>query len=391
MQTFMFGKSSRASGALIAGCLLIAIVAALSWRVISAAQASKPASSPPPVPVRVAAVELRDVPHRVSGIGSVQPLHTVTLRPQIGGVVTQVLFAEGQLVKKGTVLARIDDRTVVAALQQARAQKARNEAQLRTAELDLRRYSDLANSAAVSRQMLEQQRANVQQLQAAIQADEAAIVQREVQLSYTRIVAPINGRVGLRHVDAGNLVQAGDTTGLVTITQLDPISVVFTLPQDLLPRVQPLLQAERALEVTAFERNNGARLGAGQLTVVDNQIDATTGTVRLRAEFPNANERLWPGQFVTVELQTSVSNAATVVPARAVQQGLDGAFVYRVHNDKVEVAPVTLAYADDDIALVSHGVEVGDAIVIDGHSRLKPGARVRVVSPAAKVAQSASP
>lgn len=376
---------------MIAGCALLLIVAAVSWRVISLAQASKPASSPPPVPVSVAAVELRDIPHRVSGIGSVQPLQTVTLRPQIGGVITEVSFAEGQLVKKNALLARIDDRAVVAALQQAQAQKARNEAQLRSAELDLRRYSDLANSAAVSRQMLEQQRANVQQLQAAIQADEAAIAQQDVQLSYTRIVAPIDGRVGLRHVDAGNLVQAGDPSGLVTITQLDPISVVFTLPQDLLPRVQPLLQAGRALAVTAFERNNGAQLAAGRLTVIDNQIDATTGTVRLRAEFPNANGRLWPGQFVTVELQTSVSNAATVIPARAVQLGLDGAFVYRVRNDKAEVAPVTLAYSDDDIALVTQGVGVGDAVVIDGHSRLKPGSKVRVVSPAVQSAQGARP
>ncbi len=373
-------KDRRVLVAAVTACIVIGIVL---WRSFGASQPQ--AAAPPPVPVSVVTVEQRDVAHRVTGIGSVQSLHSVLLRPQVSGIVTDVLFKEGELVRRGDLLARIDDRAIAAALKQAEAQKARNAALLRGAELDLTRYDNLLKQEAISQQTLEQQRAAVDQLHAAILADEAAIAAAQVQLSYTQITSPINGRVGLRHVDAGNLVQAGDQTGLVSVTQLDPISVVFTLPQDLLPRVQPLLR-DGSAAVIAFERDGGTRLADGHLTMIDNQIDAATGTIRLRAEFANPQGSLWPGQFVTVQLQTQVSGGATVVPARSVQEGLNGSFVFRIRDDRAEVVPVTVGYREAEIAVISAGVVPGDVVVVDGQSRLRPGSAVKTDAAGAKVA-----
>lgn len=363
----------------IAGIAVISTIGLTLWRILAPSQAANPPAAQV-VPVSVAAVEQRDVPQRVSGIGTVQSLHSVTLRPQVSGVVTDVLFREGQLVEQGALLARIDDRSIRAALMQAQAEKARNEAQLKSAELDLVRYGNLLAEEAISRQTLEQQSAQVEQLKAAIRANDATIAAQQVQLSYTQITAPVTGRVGIRRVDPGNLVQAGDSTGLVSVTQIDPISVVFTLSQELLPRIQPLLQHARIAQVTAYDRDAGALLAQGRLVMIDNQIDAASGTIRLRAEFENADEKLWPGQFVTVQLQTSVSVNATVVPARTVQQGLQGAFVFRVRDTKAEVVPVGVAYQDDDIAVIGDGLAPGETVVIDGQSRLKPGSIVKPVA-----------
>jgi membrane fusion protein, multidrug efflux system len=331
------------------------------------------------VPVSVVEAQQRDVPQRISAIGTVQSMHAVVLRPQVTGVLTEVLFKEGHLVERGALLARIDDRSIRAALAQAEAEKTSSEADLRIAELDLARYNGLRDRSIVPRQTLEQQAALVDKLAAAIQAAEARIAAQRVQLSFTEIRSPVRGRVGIRRIDPGNLVQAGDANGLVTVTQIDPISIVLTLPQEMLPRLRHALDSGRPVSVTAFDRDGSAPLAQGRLTTLDNQIDAATGTLRLRAELDNASGDLWPGQFVTLQLETGISANATVVPAHAVQQGLEGAFVYRVQDEKAQMVPVVTSYLDDEIAVITAGIVPGDIVVTDGHSRLKPGAAVKLM------------
>ena len=360
----------------IAATVLLAIIALLWWLFGTGKKEMPP---PPPVPVGVVRAEQRDVAHMASGIGTVESLHNVTLRPQVEGVLAEVLFQEGQMVRKGDLLARIDDRSLAAALAQTQAEKARNQAQLRAAEQDLTRYQNLVKEEAISRQTVEQQQGTVGELQATVNANDAAIAAAQVQMSYTRITAPVSGRVGLRRVDPGNLVRASDSDGLVTVTQIAPISVVFSLPQTLVPSIQPLLKQQGGALVTAFDRDKGTRLADGRLTMIDNQIDTTTGTIKLRAEFDNADGSLWPGQFVTVRLQIGLSAKATVVSPRAVKQGLDGPFVFRVNNGKAEVVPVTVGYTTDQEAVITKGVAPGETIVYDGQSRLKNGAPVKIV------------
>ncbi|MEN3975990.1 efflux RND transporter periplasmic adaptor subunit [Emcibacter sp. SYSU 3D8] len=368
-------RSSHRNKAVLA-VLAVALVAA-GWWIFGGGETAAPA--PPSVPVGVIRAEQRDVPHMASGIGTVESLHNVTLRPQVEGVLAEVLFQEGQMVRKGDLLARIDDRSIAAALAQAQAEKARNEAQLRAAEQDLTRYENLVKEEAISRQTVEQQQGTVGELRAAVNASAAAVAAAQVQLSYTRITAPVTGRVGLRRVDPGNLVRASDSDGLVTVAQIAPISVVFSLPQTLLTSVQPLLkQPDRAL-VTAYDRDNGTPLAEGRLSMIDNQIDTATGTIKLRAEFDNADGSLWPGQFVTVRLQIGQSPKATVVSPRAVKQGLDGPFVFRINNGKAEVVPVTLGYTTDSEVVITSGIAPGETIVSDGQSRLKDGAPVKIV------------
>lgn len=366
-------------GALIGAAASIVVVVLIAWRLLASSLAAERPEGPPPVPVSVTEVEQRDVPQLAAGIGTVQSLHNVVLRPQVSGIVTEVLFAEGQQVQRGQLLARIDDRTIVANLRQAEAEKARNEAQLKAAKLDKSRYDNLLAEEAISRQTVEQQLAQVEQLEAAIRANEATIAAQQVQLSFTKITSPVNGRVGLRRVDPGNLVQVGATDSLVTVTQVDPISVIFTLPQELLTRVQGLTNGDSHAHVGAYDRDGGVLLAEGKLTTIDNQVDANTGTIRMRAEFTNKDGKLWPGQFVTVRLQTGVSDNALIVPARTVRQGLKGPFVFRVREQKAEVVPVQVGYRDDEIAVIQAGLAKGDSIVIDGQSRLTPDAKVQLV------------
>lgn len=365
--------------ALIGGAVLIPFTLLIGWRLLSSSMAAEPRSGPPQVPVSVVTVEERDVPQLAAGIGTVQSLHNVVLRPQVSGVVTDVLFEEGQLVKRGQLLARIDDRTIVANLRQAEAEKARNQAQLKAAKLDQSRYDNLLAEEAISRQTVEQQVALVEQLEAAIRANEATIAAHQVQLSHSRITSPVNGRVGLRRVDPGNLVQSGDAEGLVTVTQVDPISVIFTLPQEFLSTLHGLTHGASAARVSAYDRDGGTLLGEGKLTTIDNQVDAATGTIRLRAEFANKEGKLWPGQFVTTRLQTGLNGDALVVPARTVRQGLQGPFVFRVREQRAEVVPVQVGYSNDELAVITSGLRSGDSVVSDGHSRLTPGAMVKVV------------
>ncbi|MEN3951630.1 efflux RND transporter periplasmic adaptor subunit [Iodidimonas sp. SYSU 1G8] len=367
-------QSSR--GKLIAAILAVLAIIAIAWWLLSGGEEAPP--PPPPVPVSVMKAENRDVPHLASGIGTVESLANVTLRPQVEGVLAEVLFQEGQQVKKGQLLARIDDRPLAAALAQAQAEKARNEAQLRSAEQDLTRYTNLLKEEAISRQTVEQQEALVGQLRAAVRANDAAIAAAQVQMSFTRITSPVSGRIGLRRVDAGNLVRTSDTEGIVTVTQMAPISVVFSLPQTLVPQIQPLMNAEGGAPVIAFNRENGTRLAEGRMTMLDNQIDPTTGTIKLRAEFDNADGALWPGQFVTIQLRVGLTTGAVTVSPKAVKQGLDGSFVFRVTDGKAQVVPVTTGYASNDAIVITKGLAAGDTVVSDGQSRLRDGAPVRV-------------
>jgi RND family efflux transporter MFP subunit len=360
-----------------AAAVAIVVLIAVLWWIFGTGKPEAP--KPPPVPVSVIKAEQQDVPHMASGIGTVESLHNVTLRPQVEGVLAEVLFQEGQTVHRGDLLARIDDRALAAALAQAQADKARNEAQLRSAEQDLTRYRNLVKEEAISRQTVEQQEAAVGQLKAAVNANDAAIAAAQVQLSYTRITAPVSGRIGLRRVDPGNLVRATDADGLVTVTQIAPISVVFSLPQTLVPSIQPLLKQPGEAVVVAYDRDNGTPLAEGRLSMIDNQIDTTTGTIKLRAEFANTDGSLWPGQFVTVKLRIGETVKATVVPPRAVKQGLEGPFVFRIAEGKAQVVPVTVGYATDQVTVITKGVAPGDTIVSDGQSRLKDGVPVNIV------------
>lgn len=356
----------------------MALLAAGYWW--HARTSAKPAATPAAgsgVPVTVAEAERRDVTLRLSAIGTVQSLHTVVLRPQVTGTITEVLFNEGELVERGALLARIDDRSIKAALAQAQAEKASSEAELRIAQLDLARYEGLRDRSIVPRQTIDQQAALVEKLKAAIRASEARIEVQRVQLSFTEIRSPVRGRVGIRRIDPGNLVQTGDEQGLVTVTQLNPISVMFTLPQETLPQLRRSSEATRQMRVAAFDGDGGAALAQGRLTTLDNQIDVATGTLRLRAEFDNAHNDLWPGQFVTLQVETGTTADATVVPAHAVQQGLEGSFVYRVQDAVASPVQIVTSYIDDEIAVIASGLAPGDLIVIDGQSRLRPGAKVK--------------
>lgn len=358
----------------------VAVVAAISMVLLSACGAGgsgAKAAVAAAVPVKVVAVERRDLPLLISSIGTVKPLNEVVIRPQVAGVLTQVLFREGQMVQKGAPLARIDDRTIVAGLAQVEAEKRSREAQLRSAELDMERYESLAGTQVISRQLIDQQRALVVRLTADVLASDATISAQKVLLSHTHIDSPLSGRVGFRQLDPGNLVRTSDEGGLVTVTQMDPISILFTVPQEALGRLRATAGAERGMTVTALDRDAGIALGKGRITTFDNQIDPATGTLRLRAEFANPDGKLWPGQFVTVRVQAEVSTNALVVPARAVQQGLTGSFVFRVSDSKAVVVPVVTVYQDDEVAIVRDGLAPGDSVVVDGQSRLRNGSAVK--------------
>ena len=342
-----------------------------------------------PVPVRVIHVQQRDVPRYVSGIGSVLSLHSVIIRPQVDGILTTIQVEEGQTVNAGDLLATLDDRSIKASLDQAKAQLGQNQAQLQVALVDLKRYQLLSVDNGVSRQTLDQQQALVNQLKASAQGDQASIAAAQVQLSYTQIHSPVTGRVGIRAVDAGNFLRVSDAQGLFSVTQIDPIAVEFSLPQQQLPLLHQLLTAKDPARVKAFigsADSSGTPLGEGRLRLIDNQVSATTGTIRVKAQFDNPDQALWPGQLVNVEVQTGLIKNALVVPPQVVQRGLDNYFVYRVSGDKVETVPVQVAFQDTELSIIT-GVSPGDALVSDGQSRLKPGSRVDVLSepPAAAV------
>jgi RND family efflux transporter MFP subunit len=331
-----------------------------------------------PAMVSVTRVGQSDVPLLITAIGNVQSLNNVVLKPQIGGVLTQVLVHEGQQVERGQLLASIDDRPLRAAENQARAIESRDRANLKIAEIDLKRDENLLAGEAIAGQTVDQQRALVEQLEATVDSDRAATETAVVQRSYASIVSPITGRIGMRRVDPGNLVQANDPNGLFSVVQIDPISVIFSVPQQELARLQPLLANPSAAQAIAFDRDAGTTLATGHLTNIDNQIDSTTGTIQLRAQFPNPEGRLWSGQFVTVQLQTGMERGAAVVNSRAVQDGLDGHFVFRVKNRAVEVVPIKVGYVQGTLTSVAAGLKPGDIVVLEGQEQLTAGTPVAI-------------
>jgi len=329
------------------------------------------------VPVLAATAKTADVPVYLDGVGTTKALNTVTVRPQVDGKLISINFTEGQDVEKGDVLAKIDPTTYQAQLDQATAKKAQDEAMLANAKRDLERYTRLAESRAGPQQQADTQRATVAQLEAQVRLDQAAVDNARAVLAYTTITAPISGRTGIRQVDEGNIVHASDSTGIVVITQVKPIAVFFNLPQQRLAEINAAM-VKGAPQVDVVGEDNKSVVESGKLTVMDNQVDQTTGTVRLKAEFPNAELKLWPGQFVNVRLLINTLHGVIVVPTAAVQRGPNGTFVFVVKaDDTVAVQPVTVTQQDDVQSVIS-GVHVGQRVVTTGFSQLADGKAVRL-------------
>jgi multidrug efflux system membrane fusion protein len=340
-----------------------------------------------PVPVLVADAQTADVPVYLDGVGTTKALNTVTVLPQVDGKLIKVSFKEGQDVPKGYVLAEIDPATYQAAYDQSVAKKAQDAAQLTNAKIDLERYTRLAATNAATTQQRDTQRALVDQLDAQVRQDQAAIDSAAATLGYTKIVAPIAGRTGIRNVDEGNIVHASDATGIVTLTQIQPISVIFTLPQQELPRVNKAFAAG-VLTVESLGADNVTVTDRGKLQVVDNIVDQTTGTVKLKAEFPNPELQLWPGQFVNVQLLIDTLKNAIVVPTAAVQRGPQGTFVYVANDDKVTLKTVTVTQQDDTRAVIATGITAGEKVVTSGFAQLTDGSEIRIGSAAGEPAQN---
>jgi membrane fusion protein, multidrug efflux system len=345
-------------------------------------------------PVVAATAVVGDIDITLNALGTVTSLATVTIRSQISGYLVRVAYQEGQIVKKGDLLAEIDSRTYELALANAQGTLERDKALLAMAQLDLKRYQDLAKTNAIPRQQLDTQISLVAQYQGNIISDQAQIDTAKLNIAYCHIVAPVSGRVGLRLVDQGNYVTAGDATGLVVITQLQPISVIFTTAEDNLPQIQKRVRAGAKLPVTAFDRTGTTKLSVGELSTLDNQIDTTTGTVKLRAQFANEDDSLFPNQFVNVRLLVDVQHDATVIPTSAIQRGAPGTFVYLVNSDStVTVKPVDLGASSGERVAVRSGLSPGDRVVIDGADKLRNGAKVvaRDSSPAPAPAAGPAP
>lgn len=357
------------------------------WPQISARFTTQPAASAPgvrrfggAVPVTASAALRKDIPVQLDALGTVQALNTITMRSQVDGILIEVAFTEGQEVRRGDVLARIDPRSYAAALAQAEAKRAQNMAVLANSRLDLERYIGLVRSNGASRQQLDTQRALVAQNEALVQADEAAIAAARIQLDFTTIRSPIDGRVGLRQVDQGNIVRSGDANGLVVVSQVDSVSVLFTLPQQELPRIMRAMNAGPvAVQVLA---SDGAVRATGTVLTPDNAVDPTTGTIRLKATFPNSDRQLWPGAFVNVRMLVDTLRDVLAIPLVAVQRGPQGPFAFVVKADNtVEQRPITLGLLTATDAVVTRGLEPEERVVTSGGLRLSAGSQVSVTEP----------
>lgn len=332
-----------------------------------------------PLPVVVQAAQKGNINVILDGLGTVTPLATVTVRTQISGYLTQVNFTEGQMVSKGDVLAVIDPRPYQVALEQAQGQLIQAQAQLSEAKIDLDRYVTLSSQDSISKQQVDAQRALVQQYEGLTKTDQGAVDSAQLNLAYCHIVAPVSGRVGLRLVDAGNYVTPGDSTGIVILTQLQPITVIFVLPEDNIPAVQARIKAGATIGVVAYDRTHTTKLAKGVVTNIDNEVDTTTGTFKLRATFPNDDEALFPSQFVNIEMLLDVDRGVTVIPTSAIERGQQGTFVYVVGADnKVAAVTVTLGDQEGERVAVTSGISLGDRVVVDGADRLKDGMEVVV-------------
>jgi len=329
------------------------------------------------VPVIVATAQRGDLPVYFNGLGTVTAFNTVTVRSRVDGQLISVAFKEGQFVHEGDLLAQIDPRPFQVQLEQALGQLAKDQAQRRDAEVNLERFKLLFKEGVIAQQQLDTQAALVGQFDGAIASDQAQINNAKLQLTYSHITAPISGRIGLRLVDAGNIVHASDTNGLLVITQLQPISVIFSLPQDQLPQVMTKLRSGTQLPVEAFDRDDTAKIATGKLQTIDNQIDVTTGTYKLKSIFSNEDNALFPNQFVNVHLLVDIKRGLTVVPAAAIQRGPQGTYVYAAGNDNtVKIRTVTIAQTTGNSVGLSAGLNPGDVVVIDGQDKLQDGTKI---------------
>ena len=342
---------------------------------------SAAASTPPPaVPIVAGTVAQHDVPIYLRGVGTVIAYNTVVVRSQIQGQIVSINFTQGQAVHTGDLLAQIDPRPYQAQLDQVTATRDRDQAQLANAQANLKRYSTLGNQGWATPQLVETQQAQVRQLQAAIKADEALIEAAQTQLSYTRLTSPIDGVTGIRQIDTGNIIHPTDPNGLVVVTQLQPISVIFTLPETELAQIQVQL-AKGPLTAEAYNQDDSIKLDEGKLDFIDNEILQTTGSVRFRADFPNPAHRLWPGELINVWLLIDTRHNGLTVSAPAVQQGPQGAYVYVIGSDsKVEARPVKVAEVSGGQALIDSGLTANEKVVVDGQYKLQPGARVTILT-----------
>jgi len=331
------------------------------------------------VPVSVATAERRDVPYYLTGLGSVTAFYTVSVKSRVDGQLIEVKFKEGQFVKEGDLVAVIDPRPYQVQLEQAEAQLFKDQASLRDARLNFQRYKDLLkNSGAMSQQQVDTQGATVDQLDGTVRTDQAMIDNVKLQLVYCHITSPVSGRVGLRLVDPGNIVHAADTNAMFVITQLQPIAVIFTLPEDNLPDVSRRMNGGQ-LKVEAYSRDNTNKLATGTLQTIDNQIDQTTGTGRLKAVFDNRDDQLWPNQFVNCRLLLETRNNSTVVPAAAIQRGPQGTYVFVAKSDNtVTIKPVTLAFTQENVSVVADGLSPQEVVVTDGQDKLQEGSKIEL-------------
>ena len=362
-------------------CLLLGMLIPLLWGTGCQSSGAKDkqalAAAPRSVPVSVTAAVQQDFPVYLSGLGSVTAFNTVSLKSRVDGELVQVNFREGQMVSKGDLLILIDPRPYEVQLAQAQAQLFRDQASLKDAQLNYQRFKDLLQvSGAMSQQQVDTQKATADQVEGAVRADEAAVASAKLNITYCHITSPISGRIGLRLVDVGNIVHAADQNPMLVITQIQPISVIFTLPEDSLPGVAAKLK-QGMLAVDAYSRDDQTRLATGKLLTIDNQIDQTTGTGRLKATFDNKDGILWPNQFVNARLLLDVRKKSTVVPSVAVQRGPQGTFVYLMKPDKtVEARPVNVTLAASNQSVIGSGLQPGDVVVTDGQDKLQNGAHV---------------
>jgi multidrug efflux system membrane fusion protein len=348
--------------------------------------------APTRTPVVASAATQGDIDVIVNGLGTVTPLRTVTVRTRVDGELMRVLFQEGELVNAGQLLAEIDPRAFRVQLEQAQGQLARDRALLENARLDLERYKTLFRQDSIAKQQVDTQASLVRQYDGAIRMDTSQVENARLQLAYARITAPISGRLGLRLVDPGNIVRSGDTNGIVVITQLEPISVLYTVPQDLLPAVMKRVQSGAQIGVEVWDREQKAKLADGALASADNQVDPQTGTVKLKAQFGNADRGLFPNQFVNVRMKLDTLHDMVLVPAAAVQRGAQGMFVYVVQADNtVALRPVKLGPADGPRQSIADGLKPGEQVVTDGTDRLRPGSQVEVASARPEIKAPAGP
>ncbi|WP_282347686.1 MdtA/MuxA family multidrug efflux RND transporter periplasmic adaptor subunit [Pseudomonas sp. PS01301] len=401
----MQSPGPRKSRRWLFGLLMVLVVAALCWWFWPAKKSSENGTAAPasagrnassarpgfggsaePTPVRVADVVTGDFPVYFKALGTVTAINTVNVRSRVAGELVKVNFQEGQRVKAGDLLAEIDPRSYEIALQQAQGTLAQNQAQLKNAQIDLQRYKGLFAEDSIARQTLDTQQALVGQYQGTIQTNQAAVNDAKLNLDFTRIRAPIAGRLGLRQLDIGNLVAANDTSALVVITQVQPITVAFTLPESELTPVLARYRSGAKLTVEAWDRGDTRKQATGVLGSLDNQIDTTTGTLKFKARFDNQDEALFPNQFVNVRLLSDTLKGVVLVPSAAVQYGVDGTFVYAMDgNDKVKIRQLKVGPTDGTNTVVEQGLAQGDRVVLEGTDRLRDGSRVEVVDDSAKV------